>query len=413
MVGRVGRPAATDLDGRQLLMRLVAGLGFTALAALLSGCPSRPATDAKEAQQPIPVKTLTVAPASAAQTLEAVGQAEGQREVEVRARVGGILLQRAYNEGDPVRAGQTLFRIDPAPFETALSRAEAQLAETEARVEQAEREAARAARLAEQNAISRKEADDAASQLSLARAQRQTAQAAVRQARLDLSYTRVEAPVSGISGRSRYSEGSLITVNGGEALTVITQNDPIWVRFSLPDAEYARLAKGGGVRGLRAVEAVLADGTVYPRSGRLNFAASQIDPRTASVSLRAAFDNPASAILPGQFIRIRLTTGERDGVFLVPQVAVLQSEKGRFVYVFEDGGKARKQPITTAGWDNKANWVVTEGLKPGERVVLDNLLRIKPDSRVELVKDGAPAKASTPAPTGSPPSTAANPTKAR
>jgi membrane fusion protein (multidrug efflux system) len=145
---------------------------------MIAGCspaPSPDASKAADANKPVPVATLVVQPARAAQTLEAVGQAEGQREVEVRARIGGILLQRAYNEGDPVRAGQTLFRIDPAPFENVLARAEAQLAEVEARLEQAEREAARAARLAEQNAISRKEADDAASQLSLVRAQRQTA----------------------------------------------------------------------------------------------------------------------------------------------------------------------------------------------------------------------------------------------
>lgn len=364
--------------------------------ALLVACSRSPAADDKsksDADKPLPVATLVVQPARAAQTIEAVGQAEGQREVEVRARVGGILLQRAYNEGDPVRAGQALFRIDPAPFETALARAEAQVAEADARLEQAEREAERAGRLAAQNAISRKEADDAASQLSLARAQRQTAQAVARQARLDLGYTRVEAPVSGVSGRARYSEGSLITASGGDALTVITQNDPIWIRFSLPDAEYARLTRNGGVRGLKSVEAVLADGSVHPKPGRLNFAASQIDARTASVSLRAAFDNPASTILPGQFIRVRLITGERDGIFLVPQPAMLQNDKGRFVYVLEDGGKARKQQVGTSGWDARGNWVVTDGLKAGDRVVLDNLLRIKPETRLQaLVPGDAAAK---------------------
>lgn len=333
-----------------------------------------------------------VAPARAAQTLEAVGQAEGQREVEVRSRVGGILLQRTYNEGEPVRAGQPLFRIDPTPFENTLARTEAQLAEVEARLEQAEREAARAARLAEQNAIGRKEADDAASQLALVRAQRQTAQAAVRQARLDLSWTRVEAPVSGVSGRARYSEGALIGASGGEALTVITQNDPIWVRFSLPDADYARLSRNGGLRGLRKVEAVLADGSVHPAPGRLNFAASQVDARTASVTLRAEFANPAGSLLPGQFIRVRLTTGEREGVFLVPQTAMLQGDKGRYVYIFEDGGRPRRQPVSTAGWDDKGNWVVTDGLHAGERVVLDNLLRIKPDSRLSPVPEGGAGK---------------------
>jgi membrane fusion protein (multidrug efflux system) len=302
-----------------------------------------------------------------------------------------------------VRAGQTLFRIDPAPFENALARSEAQLAEVEARLEQAQREAARAARLAEQNAIGRKEADDAASQLSLVGAQRQTAQAAVRQARLDLSWTRVEAPVSGVSGRARYSEGALIGAGGGEALTVITQNDPIWVRFSLPDAEYARLARAGGVRGLRAVQAVLADGSTLAAPGRLNFAASQVDARTASVTLRAEFANANGSLLPGQFVRVRLVTGEREGVFLVPQSAMLQGDKGRFVYLFEDGGKPRKQPVSTSGWDAKGNWVVTDGLKAGDRVVLDNLLRIKPDSRLELAKAGAGrGAAGSPAPAAAP-----------
>jgi len=386
------RPQAPrrDIPRGQDASLAVCAAGATLI--LVAACSPPPAAnEAAKADpgKPLPVATRAMQTSRAAQTLEAVGQAEGQREVEVRARVGGILLQRSYNEGEPVRAGQTLFRIDPSPFENALARAEAQLGESEARLEQAEREAARAARLAEQNAIGRKEADDATSQLALVRAQRQTAQAAARQARLDLSWTRVEAPVSGVSGRARYSEGALIGSGGGEALTVITQNDPIWVRFSLPDAEYARLTRNGGLRGLRKVEAVLADGSVHPTPGRLNFAASQVDARSASVTLRAEFANPGSAILPGQFIRIRLTTGEREGVFLVPQTAVLQGEKGRFVYVLEDGGKARKQPVGTAGWDGKGNWVVTDGLRAGERVVLDNLLRIKPDSRLSPLPEAA------------------------
>lgn len=351
------------------------------LLASLTACT--PVPGSSDTDPAVPVAILEVRPSSAAQTLEAVGQAEGQREVEVRARVGGILLHRDYSEGDPVRAGQTLFRIDPTPFENVLARTEAQLAEAEARLEQAEREAGRAARLAEQNAIGRKEADDAASTLALTRAQRQTAQAAVLQAQLDLSWTRVEAPVSGVSGRSRFSEGALIVANGGEALTVITQNDPIWVRFSLPDADHARLTRSGGVRALRKIDALLADGSTHAAPGRLNFAASQIEARTASVTLRAEFANPSGAILPGQFIRVRLTIGERDGVFLVPQSAVLQGDKGLFVFVLEEGGKARKQPVITAGWDDNGNWIVTDGLKAGERVVLDNLLRIKPDSRLE------------------------------
>ncbi|MEY3974747.1 MAG: hypothetical protein RIS59_1108 [Pseudomonadota bacterium] len=361
---------------------------LTAILLLLAACSPTPATNDKakaeaEADKPVPVATLQMRPTQAAQTIEAVGQAEGRREVEVRARVGGILLQRAYVEGEPVRAGQTLFRIDPAPFENTVARAEAQLAEAEARLEQAEREAARAARLAEQNAIGRKEADDAASTLSLARAQRQTAQATVRQARLDLSWTHVEAPVSGISGRARYSEGALIATNGGEALTVITQNDPIWVRFSLPDADHARLTRNDEIRSVRKVEALLADGSIHPAPGRLNFAASQVEARTASVTLRAEFANPAGRILPGQFVRIRLTTSARDGLFLVPQSAVLQGDKGRFVYVVEEGGKPGKRSIATAGWDGSGNWIVTEGLKAGDRLVLDNLLRIKPGSRLE------------------------------
>lgn len=372
-------------------------VAIAAGALLLVACSPAPAPDDKakaDADKLVTVATMVVQPVRSAQTMEAVGQAEGQREVEVRARVGGILLQRTYAEGEPVRAGQVLFRLDPAPFENALARAEAQLAETDARLEQAERESARASRLAEQNAIGRKEADDAASTLALVRAQRQTAQVVVRQARLDLSWTGVEAPVSGVSGRARYSEGALIVANGGEALTVITQNDPIWVRFSLPDTDHARLTRNGGVRALHKVEAVLADGSVYPVPGRLNFAASQIEARTASVTLRAEFANAAGALLPGQFVRVRLTTSERDGLFLVPQSALLQGDKGRFVYILEDGGKARKQPVITSGWDDKGNWVVTDGLHAGDRVVLDNLLRIKPDSRLEALPDGARKSAS-------------------
>lgn len=369
---------------------------LTACVGVLAACGQggAPGAGGPPKPGPVPVQVLEAVPGKVPVSLEVVGQAEGVRRSEVRPRVTGVLVERAYAEGSTVRAGQVLFRIERAQYEIAVAQARAALAEQRARAEQAAREAARLQSLSEQNAVSRKEADDAHSADALAQAQVQKAEAALRQAELDLSYTVITAPVSGVSGRAALSEGSLVSPASTGVLTTIIQHDPLWVRFSLSDAEHAAL---GGARRLKPVriEAVLADGAVFPAVGTLNYESGEVDARLGTVALRAEFANPDARVLPGQFVRVRLVSAERDGVFRVPQTAVLAGEKGRFVYVLDDG-KAAVRPIKTAGWAGQ-DWVVTEGLKPGERIVLDNLLKLKPGADIKPAElPSAPAPAASP-----------------
>ena len=356
----------------------------TALAAasLLAACGQGGQGAVPPGGMALPVTVLQAAPQRVPIVLEAVGQLQGSKEVEVRARVSGILLKRLYNEGDLVRAGAPLMQLDPAPYEIALAQANAQLAQERARNEQAKRESARLQQLAEQKAISQKEYDDATSALKLSDATLQGAEANVRQAELNLSYTHVTAPVSGVTGRMAHSEGSLISTGQDSLLTTINQVNPIWVRFSLSGSDLMQLPDGKLNRSSPAeVRLTLPDGSRYPDKGRLNFAANQIDPRLATQELRAEFDNPRGQLVPGQFVRVQITAGQRDNVFLVPQVAVLQAEKGFFVFVVDKDGKAAVRPVQTGGWVG-ADSMILDGLAAGDRVIVDNLLKLRPGAPV-------------------------------
>ncbi len=270
-----------------------------------------------------------------------MGQTEGAKQVEVRARVSGILQKQLYKEGDSVRAGAPLFQIDRAPFEIALAQARAQAEQDKARTEQTQREEQRLKPLAEDRAISRKEYDDALSAAQLAAAAQQQSAAKVREAELNLSYTLVTAPVAGVTGRAEHSEGTLITTDAaGSLLTTINQVNPIWVRFRLSQSDLAKIPGGRlGGSGPVEVQLILPDGTRYPK-GRLNFAATAIDTKLGTQQLRAEFDNAKQQLLPGQFVRVELTAGERDNVFLVPQSAVMQTEKSFLVFVVDAENKA-------------------------------------------------------------------------
>jgi len=372
------------LGGYSLVPSLAALAGLLA-AALLAGCEQGGANTpaASSAAAGIPARVLQVAPQRVPIVLEAVGQVQGSKEVEVRARVSGILLKRLYNEGDFAHEGAPLFQIDPEPYQIALAQANAQMAQERARQEQTRREATRLKTLAEEKAISQKEFDDAISAQKLSDATLQAAEANLRQAELNLSYTRVTAPVSGVAGRMARSEGSLVTAGQESSLlTTMNQVDPIWVRFSLSESDLATLPDKRLDR-IKSAEVRLAlpDGSPYPVKGRLNFAATQIDPRLATQELRAEFRNPGVRLLPGQFVRVQVAAGERDNVFLVPQTAVIQTEKTFLVFTLDKENKAAARPVQVGSWVG-ADWMILGGLNPGDRVILDNLLKVRPGAVV-------------------------------
>ena len=370
-----------------------------AVAAVLVLVACSPQAAAPGAPPAVPVHILKVEPKSVPIAFDLVGQVEGSKQVEVRARVSGILVKQFYREGDPVKEGAPLFEIDRAPFEVALAQAKAQRAQATAQVAQTQREETRLKPLVADRAVSRKEYDDSISARQLAEASLQQASAAVRQAELNLSYTSVVAPVSGISGRAEHSIGTLITTDAaGSLLTTVNQLSPIWVRFSLAQTDLAKLPSGRVGRASPVdMQLVLPGGALYPLKGRLNFAATAIDTRLGTQQLRAEFDNPHEELLPGQFVTVRITAGQRDNVFLVPQAAVVQTEKTSLVYAIDAEGKAQARPVKTGDWVG-ADWAIMSGLNAGDRVIVDNLLKVRPGVSVTEAPAPAPASGQAKAP---------------
>lgn len=352
------RAHARQLSGAFGLAAVSVMLSVTAFAQGGAGAP--PA---------LPVSVIEATPTTLPNILEITAQAEGAKETEVRARVGGILVKRLYEEGSAVTAGQPLFQLDPESFKNALE-------ESQARAKQTAREAARLKGLFSQQAVSRKEFDDATSANEVAQANLKTIQ-------LNLSWATVTAPVSGISGRALRSEGSLITTAiDGSLLTSIYQINPIWVRFGLSASDTSQLP-GGRLDPTQAtgVELLLPNGSVYEQPGKLNFLSTFIDPKLGTQQMRAEFPNPSNQILPGQFLKIRLTTGKQENVYLVPQAAVIQNERGFMVWTIGADNKVVPTPLSMGTWWGK-NWIVRSGLKPGDRVVVNQIIKIRPGAVV-------------------------------
>ncbi len=351
-----------------------------ALSAALAGCTRGAAQPKPPAAAAVPVTAIEVAPREVPVVFEAVGRSEGSREVQVRARVQGILEKQLYTEGDSVKAGAPLFTIERAPFEIDLEQSRAALVQETAKRDLARTEVDRVKSLVDRRAISQKEADQAYSALRQAEASVQMAQAHVRQAELNLSYTSVEAPIGGISGRAQQSVGTLVNPTADSSLlTTIVKTDPIWVRFALSDAEFARLRSREAKAPVVKLE--LADGSAYPASGRINFSSSTVDATLGTVQMRAEFANPKLALLPGQYVRVQVVAGSQNAI-VVPQAAVMQNESGRFVWTIDKDGKASPRNIRAGNWVG-TDWVVLEGLKAGERVIVDNLVRLRPGVPVQ------------------------------
>ena len=345
--------------------------------------------------QPVALQTFPV-------TFEYVGQTQGSKDVEVRARVTGIIEKRLFEEGAAVKAGQTLFIIDARQYQAQVAAANADVSRAKAQKAQADREAARLKPLAERKAIGQKEADDAASAADLAAAAVQASQAKVAELSVNLGYTKVLAPISGLTSRSQKSEGSLVTANE-TLLTTISQTHPIWVVFNISENEQLRLNRAVAANQLMLpkdnayeVTVKLSDGSTLPRKGRINFSDTRINPTTGTYEMRAEIANPDGALKPGQFVRVILRGAERQNVVAVPQVAVLDGPQGKFVYTLgkDKDGKdvATPRPIVVGDWvDASASnqWVIESGLKPGDQVLINGIAKVMPGGQVK-VGTGAP-----------------------
>lgn len=375
-------PAEAHMRAAGLARRLTPLTLALALATALAGCGRAGGVPSPEAGGPPPaaVTVQKVAVENLPAVFEYVGQTAGSRDVEVRARVSGILVKRNFTEGGAVKRGQSLYSLDGALFQAALNRADAEVAAAQARLAQAERTLARLKPLWEAKAASRRDYDDAVSAEQVARAEVQRTLASRAEAALNFEYTRVEAPIAGIAGRSQVSEGTL--VSGPQVLlTTVTQTDPIKVRFGVADTDRMRWRTevASGALQLPAheafgVELTLADGSVYPRKGRVLFSDTRVSGSTGTVEAEAEIPNPDGALKPGQFVRVRLLGATRPNAVRVPTRAVLEGPQGKFVYVAA-AGKAMPKPVTV-GDQLPDGWIIDKGLVAGDPVIVDGMARI-------------------------------------
>lgn len=342
------------------------------------------------------VSTVTLEPQRVTLTTELVGRTVAYRQAEVRPQVSGILQQRLFEEGSEVAEGQQLYQIDPATYEAALASAEAELAKAKANLKAVQAKANRYSSLVKNSTVSRQDYDDVMAGLDQAKAGILAAEAAKKTAEINLGYTRVCAPLGGRIGKSAVSEGALVAAGQATTLTTITQLDPIYVDLNQSSEEMARLrrALSDGVvqRDANApVEVTLVpDGAVsgYTLKGELKFSDVTVDPSTGNVSLRAVFPNPDKTLFPGLFVRAHVATGMKEGALLVPQQAVVRQPDGSaLVWVVGADSVVNPAPVVL-GQAMGAQWVVKEGLKAGDRVVVEGVHKMQPAMTVQLEGDG-------------------------
>ena len=322
-------------------------------------------------------------------------QTAGSREAEVRARVSGILLKRNFEEGSSVRAGQSLFTLDSAPFEAAAARAEADVTGAEVRLANASRSAKRLKPLFEAKAISQKEFDDAVSGEEVAASDLKSARARLAEARLSQGYAKVESPISGLTSRALKSEGSLIS-GPQDLLTTVTQLDPIYVNFGLSESEQGNLKREAAAGKLTLpkdgrfdVTVKFEDGRIYGRSGKLVFTDVRVNNQTGTSDARAELPNPALEIRPGQFVRVVLKGAQRPNAVTVPQRSVMEGPQGKLVYVVGKDNKAEPRPVTVGEWTGK-DWVILSGVDAGDKVIVDGLVKVFPGAPVQVGDPNAP-----------------------
>jgi membrane fusion protein (multidrug efflux system) len=361
---------------------------------LLAGCGDKTAGgSAPGAGMPPPeVGVITIAPQKLALTTELPGRLEATRVAQVRARVPGVVLKRVFKEGGDVKAGDVLFRIDPAPFQAAYESASAALAKAEANLTQAGLKAQRYKPLVETHAVSQQEYDDAVAAQKQAAADVANARAAQTNARLNLGYATVTAPISGRIGRALVTEGALVGQGEATPLATIQQMDPIYVTLTQSSAELLRLREALASGQLKSVghdqaKVTLAteDGRPYPLPGKLLFSDLSVDESTGAITLRAEFPNPERLLLPGTFVRARLEQAVDEKAILVPQQAVIRTLNGATVMVVGPDNKVAVRAVK-ADASQGDFWVITDGLKPGDRVIADGVQKAKPDATVKPVE---------------------------
>jgi membrane fusion protein (multidrug efflux system) len=378
---------------------IVTGL-VLALAACGGGQKAGAAAGPGAAPPPAEVSVVTVTMQSAPLTNELPGRVEASRVAQVRARVTGIVQKRLFREGSDVKAGQVLFQIDPAPYKAAVDSAKAQLAKAQANAVQATAQATRFKPLREANAISQQDYVNAQAAQAQAEADVAAARAALQAAQLNLDYATVTAPISGRIGRALVTEGALVSQVEATQLALIQQIDPVYVNSTQPVADFERLRRSAAANGKAVAESapmrvVLDDGSELPQGGRLLFSDLSVDPTSAQVTLRAEVPNPQARLLPGMYVRTRLVQGRIANAMLLPQQAVTRGPQGDSVTVVGEGGMPAPRQIKIGG-STGSQWIVLNGLKPGDQVVVEGFQKMRPGAPVKPVPwVAAPASAAS------------------
>jgi membrane fusion protein, multidrug efflux system len=362
-------------------------------AFLLNGCKKEKASVATV--QTVEVTAVKVEPRTVPITFEWIAQTESSRQVEIRARVDGILEKRVYREGSLVHEGEVLFEMERKPFEARLALAKAELGEQEARLANARQTLARVKDLSQKSVLSRQDLDDATNSERAAAAAVEAAKAKVTEAELNLSYTTIRAPITGLSSYATKHDGSYIGAGADSMLTYVAALDPIRVNFSVSENQLLRFRdeiKAGRLvvppDDAFEVEVVLADGQIHPQKGRLTFGDLAFSRDTGTYLVRAEVPNPEGDLRPGQFVHARLLGAVRPNAILIPKRSVLQGAQGSFVWVVGPQSKAELRPIELGDWYGD-DWFVNEGLQAGETVVVDGGIKVQPGATLKVVEPAA------------------------
>ena len=361
--------------------------------SMLGGCDSQKSAGAPggaAAQRAPQVSVTEIQPTELDMKTTLQGRTAPYLVADVRPQVAGILQKRLFKEGSEVKEGQALYQIDPAVYEAAVASAKAELQRAQAVLYQTRLTANRYAQLVKTNAISKQNNDDAQAAYKQAQAAVAAAEAGLKNAQINLDYTTVRSPISGRIGRSLVTPGALLSAHQAQNMAVVQTLDPIYVDVTQSSKEILSLKKDIAAGKLKTkggaipVTLIMEDGTKYPQTGELTLSEVSVDPGTGTITLRAEFPNPENILLPGMFVRTELPQGTMEKALLVPQRAVMREANGTpYVYVVEDGKIAIRRLVThrTQG----QNWIVEEGLKPGEKVVIEGLQRIRPGVPVQIV----------------------------
>ena len=384
---------------RSLARRL--RLAPVALAAMLAvaGCGKGDKDKAPEAIQNATV--VTVRPTAVPMTVELPGRLDAYRQAQVRARVAGIVTARTYEEGQEVKQGAVLFRIDPAPLKAARDAAQGALAKAQAAALAASDKRRRYDDLVRDRAVSERDHTEALADDTRAKADVASAKAELARAQLQLDYATVTAPISGRARRAFVTEGALVGQDQATPLTTVEQLDPIYVNFSQPAADVdalRRAVKSGHATGIAQHDVTVtlrrADGTAYPLKGKLLFSDLAVDPTTDTVAMRALFPNPERELLPGAYVRIALDAAVDQRAILVPRDALLRTAERTSVRVVGTNGKVKDVEVVADQMSGR-DWRITRGLSGGERVIVDNAAQFAPDTAVKPVEQASPTKAAS------------------